>query len=286
MYGNGKVTVIVPAYNEADAIGDVLDELVPTATEKNWEVVVVDDGSSDNTTEIAEQHGANVVHNKHNKGYGASLKHGMRKAKGDIIVFMDADGQHDSCDIERLLDGLKENDMVVGQRSKEELVKHRKSGKWILSVVVRILIGRHVPDINSGFRALYRKDGLKYLPILPNGFSLTTTITLAMMKDGRDVEYIPIKISHRDSGKSTVSYFKDGFKTLLLISRVVMLFDPLKIFAPLAILLLSSGVLYTLYMIIFFSDITETSLLLILSGFGIGLFGLLADQISNIRRGG
>ena len=281
---SSSVTVILPAVNEEENIAATVSTLLEMYPE--YEILVIDDGSDDNTANIAESKGARVIRNNVNTGYGASLKQGMRKAKGNIVVFMDADGQHDCKDVARLVDGLEGNDMVVGERCKEDMVTVRKPGKWILSVVADYLAGQHIPDINSGFRALYREDGLNYLPILPNGFSLTTTITLAMIKEGRDVKYIPIRIFPRSGGRSRVRYFSDGAKTLLLISRVIMLFHPLKIFAPLSLILLLVGGLYTLYTLIFSTNITDTSILLLLSSLGFMFFGLLADQISNIRRGG
>lgn len=281
---DSSVTVILPAFNEQTCIAQTVSKLKETYPE--YEILVIDDGSDDDTAKIAETEGARVIRHHVNKGYGASLKQGMRKARGDIVVFMDADGQHDCKDIARLVEGLEDSDMVVGERSKEDMVTVRKPGKWVLSFVANYLVGRHIPDINSGFRALYREDGLRYLPILPNGFSLTTTITLAMIKEGRDVTYIPIRISPRAGGKSSVRYFRDGAKTLLLISRVIMLFNPLKIFAPLSLMFFLVGGLYTLWTLISMTNITDTSILLLLSGFGFLFFGLLADQISNIRRGG
>jgi glycosyltransferase involved in cell wall biosynthesis len=279
-----SVSVILPAFNEAENIAETVSKLRQTYPE--YEVLVVDDGSEDETARVAEAEGARVIRNGVNRGYGASLKQGMRKAKGDIVVFMDADGQHDCRDVERLVDGLAESDMVVGERSPEDLVTKRRPGKWLLSAAADFLVGQHIPDINSGFRALHREVGLNYLPILPSGFSLTTTLTLAMIKDGRDVKYIPIRISARSGGESQVRYVRDGSKALLLVMRVVMLFNPLKIFAPVGAVLLLLGVLYTLFMLIFYTDVTEMSILLLLSGLGAILFGLLADQISNIRRGG
>jgi len=279
-----NITVILPAFNEQSCIAQTVSKLLQMYPE--YEILIVDDGSDDDTANVAETEGARVIRNHVNKGYGASLKQGMRKAKGDIVVFMDADGQHDCKDVARLIEGLEDNDMVVGERSKEDMVTVRKPGKWILSFVADYLVGQHIPDINSGFRALYREDGLKYLAILPNGFSLTTTITLAMIKEGRDVKYVPIQIFPRGGGRSCVRYFRDGVKTLLLISRVIMLFNPLKIFAPLSMMFFLIGGLYTLFTLIFTTNITDTSILLLLSGFGFLFFGLLADQISNIRRGG
>lgn len=279
-----SVTVILAAFNEEETIGTVISAL--RRQYPDYEILVVDDGSSDNTAKLARQQGARVIHNNINKGYGASLKQGMRKAKGKMVVFMDADGQHDCSDITRFVEGLKENDMVVGLRQKEDMVTHRIPGKFILSMVANYLVGQHIPDINSGFRALYREDGLNYLPMLPNGFSLSTTITLAMMKDGRSVKYVPIRVSPRGGGRSRVRYVKDGIKTLLLILRVIMLFNPLKIFVPLSVAFFLLGVSYTAYTVILYTNITETSILLLLSSIGFLFFGLLADQISNIRRGG
>ena len=279
-----SITMILPAFNEEENIQLTVSKLLEMYPD--YEVLVVDDGSEDDTAKLAESEGAQVIRNRVNKGYGASLKQGMRKAKGDIVVFMDADGHHDCKDVARLVEGLDGCDMMVGERSKEDMETIRKPGKWILSVVADFLVGQHIPDINSGFRAFYREDGLSYVPILPNGFSLTTTLTLAMMKEGRDVRYIPIRILPRGGGQSRVRYFRDGAKTLLLISRVIMLFNPLKIFAPVSAVLLLLGVLYTAWTIIYLSNITETSILFLLSGLGTFLFGLLADQLSNIRRGG
>jgi glycosyltransferase involved in cell wall biosynthesis len=281
---SASVTIVLPAFNEEQTIASTISELRQSYPE--YEILVVDDGSTDNTAELAEKKGVRVVRNEVNRGYGASLKQGMRRAKGEIIVFMDADGQHDCKDIKRLVEGLKDSDMVVGARSKEDLVTIRKPGKWTLSVLADFLVGQHIPDINSGFRAFRREDGLKYLPILPNGFSLTTTLTLAMIKDGRFVKYIPIRVLSRVGGRSSVRYFHDGIKALLLILRVIMLFNPLKIFAPLSAVLLLVGGCYTVLTIIYTSNLADTSVLLLLSGLGAFLFGLLADQIANIRRGG
>ncbi len=277
-------TVIMPAHNEAETVGETvrrLRELYP-----DYEVLVVDDASTDGTGEIAEQAGARVLQNRINLGYGGSLKRGMREARGEIVIFMDADGQHDPKDVGRLVEAMDGSDMVVGQRASEDQVSHRKPGKWVLTTVANFLIDQEIPDINSGFRALRREHGLRFLPILPNGFSLTTTITLAMFKDSCDVRYIPIRVRQRGGGKSRVSYAKDGIKTLLLISRVTMLFNPLKVFAPLSAFLLLVGTLYTLLMVLTTGNITDTTVLFLLAGLGALFFGLLADQVAAIRRGG
>ncbi|MCX8038523.1 MAG: glycosyltransferase family 2 protein [Candidatus Sumerlaeia bacterium] len=278
------VTVVLPAYNEAETIALTIRNL--RRLYPDYEVLVVDDGSGDDTAQIAEREGARVIRNRINRGYGAALKQGMRKAAGDLIVFMDADGQHDPADVARLVEALKDCDMVIGARSPEDQVAIRKPGKWLLSVAAEFLAGQHIPDINSGFRAFRRKEALRFLPFLPNGFSLTTTLTLAMLKDGCIVDYVPIRVAPRAGGKSRVRYVKDGIRTLLLISRIAMLFNPLKIFVPVSAFLLGIGLFYTAYTAVTSTNISDSSILLLLSGLGTLLFGFLADQISNLRRGG
>jgi glycosyltransferase involved in cell wall biosynthesis len=278
------VTVILPAHNEAATIGTTIRNVRRLYPE--YECLVIDDASTDGTQAVAKREGARVVRNEMNRGYGAALKRGMRQARGEVVVFMDADGQHDPTDLAKLVESLDGCDMVVGERSWKDQVAVRKPGKWLLTKVARFLINRDIPDINSGFRALYRKDGLRFLPILPNGFSLTTTITLAMLKDGYEVRYIPIDVAPRGGGKSRVSYFRDGAKTLLLVARVIMLFNPLKVFVPAGTALLVAGLIYTALSALMTQNVADTSVVLTLSGLGTLFFGLLADQVSNIRRGG
>ncbi|MDP8215646.1 MAG: glycosyltransferase family 2 protein [Candidatus Euphemobacter frigidus] len=279
-----SVTVVIPAYNEGKTIALTVSDIRKIYPE--YEILVVDDGSTDGTADRAEGEGVRVLRNSQNRGYGASLKRGILKARGVIIVTLDGDGQHDCRGIARLVEGMAESDMVVGQRLKEDQVAVRKPGKWLLTAVAQYLVNQQIPDLNSGFRAFYRTDAIKYLPLLPNGFSFTTTITLSMLKDGRDVKYLPIKINRREEGSSRVSFFRDGGKTLLLILRVIMLFNPLRIFVPLSMILIFLGGIYTLFMMVVYSNISDTTTLLLLAGIGTLFFGLLADQISNIRRGG
>ena len=162
----------------------------------------------------------------------------------------------------------------------------RRPGKWVLVKVAQFLVDRKIPDLNSGFRAFYREDALRYLSLLPNGFSLTTTLTLAMLKDGYSVDFVPIQIQPRSGGRSTVNFFRDGLKTLLLIMRAVMLFNPLKIFVPLAGILFLGGAVYTTVTLIMETNLSDAGLLLILSSLGVLGLGLLADQIANLRRAG
>jgi len=280
-----KVSVIMPAYNESLAIGDVLDRLLPMPQKHRWEVIVVDDGSEDGTGKIAEQHQAKVLTHPYNRGYGASLKTGLHAASGDVVVIMDSDGQHDENDIPRLLNEIDNHDMVVGERVKgshNDWV--RKPGKWVLGKVANILAGRKIPDLNSGLRA-YRKDLLmKLIHLMPDGFSFSTTSTVAYFSMNFRIKYIPIKVKAR-LGTSTVKQVRHGFETILLMIRLIVLFNPLKIFMPVALTMLLVGLIYQLF--IFLREgmhIRGGTIVAVTAGVQCFLFGLMIDQISAVRR--
>ena len=276
-----RCTIIIPAYNEAAVIEAVVNKL--RAARPHDEILVIDDGSNDATAPLAQKAGARVIHHKYNMGYGASLKTGMRHAASDTLVFFDGDGQHNPQDIQKLIDQLESNDMVVGARPKGSGAISRRSGKWFLYRVAEYLVGRKIPDLNSGLRTLRRSLALELIHLLPNGFSLTTTITLAMMSLGYQVEYVPIQIQER-SGKSTVS-IRDFFRTIMLILRMITLFAPLKIFIPTAITLAFIAIPSLTYDLLH-TNISDTTVVLWLFCLIIFLFGLLADSISVANRKG
>jgi glycosyltransferase involved in cell wall biosynthesis len=279
-----SVTIIIPAYNEEEGLTRMLPGLVPVAGERGWEVMVIDDGSTDGTAAVAERHGARIISHPYNKGYGASLKTGIRAAAGDIVVMMDSDGQHDHRGIEKLLQHIEKFEMVVGARSRDVWV--RAPGKKLLSWVANYLSGVKIPDLNSGFRA-FRKDSItQFLHFCPNGFSFTTTITLAFFRAGYSVKYVPIEAERRVGRASNVRFFKDGYKTFLLIIRVIVLFNPLKVFMPASIIVFIAGFLFTIYGIIVFKRAPNMGVLTILSSILLFFMGILADQISAIRRDG
>ena len=282
---NNKVAIIMPAYNEADAIGEVLNKLLPMATEHGWEVIVVDDGSSDDTGKIAAEHGAKVLTHLHNRGYGASLSSAVRATDADVVVFIDSDGQQDQNDIPRLLEHIGQYDMVAGARTKDSHIDlHRRPGKKILKWFADYLAKESIPDINSGFRAFRRDVLLRYLHLMPQGFSFSTTVTFAMLKGGHQIKWVPIKTSRR-VGTSTVKQFKHGPETIMLMLRLTVLFDPLRVFLPLSgILMLLAGVMTIFNFILYRRAVPSSAVFLGISSVIIFMLGLLTDQVSAIRR--
>ncbi len=284
------ISIIIPAFNVEGSLGATLNGL------RDWreraEIIVVDDGSSDCTGEIAQRAGVRVIRHMHNKGYGAALKTGIRAASGDIVVMMDADGEHNAEQIAALLAAFDDNDMVVGARGKgSHAPLIRRPGKWLLGKVANYLAQTRIPDLNSGFRAV-RKDVAKlFLHILPNGFSFSTTLTLALFKEGYNTAYVPITTMPR-VGTSTVNPIRDGINTLMLIIRIVALFDPIKVFLPTSIALFLIGVLYWIGSgILRFAQhiepafhIPSGAILVMVSSVIVFMFGILADQVSAIRR--
>ncbi len=277
-----SVSIIIPAYNEEKGLSRTLGGIVKVAGEKGWEVIVIDDGSTDGTADVVREMGARLVSHPYNKGYGASLKTGIRNAKGDIVVMMDSDGQHDHRGIEKLLSFAGEYDMVVGARSRDVWV--RAPGKKLLSYVANYLSGHKIPDLNSGFRAFRKETVKEFLHIAPSGFSFTTTITLAFFRAGYSVKYIPIEAEKRVGRASNVKFLKDGYKTFLLIIRVIVLFNPLKVFVPVSMFLFAFGIIFILYGIIMYGRAPNTGVLTVLSSIILFFMGILADQISALRR--
>ncbi len=273
------VSILVPAYNEEKAITQVIERL--KKMRPNDEILVIDDASRDRTGELARQAGARVIRHPYNLGYGGALKTGIRHARHEHLLFFDADDQHDPEDIQPLVDALRNTDMVVGARPKGSGALYRRSGKWFLLKVANYLVGRSIPDLNSGLRAIRRRVALQFIHLLPDGFSLTTTITLALMRSGYMVQYIPIRVQPR-IGHSTVS-LKDFFRTLFLILRMITLFAPLKIFLPVSGALALIGIPTLLYDL-WKGNIGDVTVLLWVMSLLMFVFGLLADTLSLVSR--
>jgi len=281
------VSIVIPAYNEEEVIGSVIDQIISVMEEADItsEIIVVDDGSTDETYRIVKGLGVEVIRRPYNMGYGAALKAGIQAAHGDIVITMDSDGQHNPEDIPKLLQYIGEYDMVVGARTKHSHSSWmRKPGKMILRWVANYLAKMNIPDLNCGLRAMQKDLVMKFLHILPNGFSFSATITLAVIKEGYSVKYVPITTFERE-GKSYVHPIRDGMSTILLIVRTIVLFDPLRVFLPASAALFILGVAYLSYALLYRGfNIPDGVVLLISSSIIIFFFGILSDQVSAIRR--
>jgi glycosyltransferase involved in cell wall biosynthesis len=281
-----NVSIVIPALNEEQALVGVLENLRMWSA-RGAEIIVVDDGSTDGTARVAFDAGARVIRHRNNKGYGAALKAGIRAAEREIVVTFDADGQFDTTEIEKLVNALNDSDMAVGVRPQGTGSPNlRKPGKWLLSKTANYLAQAQIPDLNCGFRALPVETAKRFLNLLPNGFSFTTTLTLAMFKDGYNVAYLPVRVLPRTTGTSSVRV-ADGFNTLLLIIRIIALFDPLKVFLPASALLFFIGIIYWILDSVSLRrlNIPSGAVVLFVSAIMVFMFGILADQVSAIRRG-
>jgi glycosyltransferase involved in cell wall biosynthesis len=276
-----STSIVIPAFNEADAVGALVTSLRSAAP---WlEILVVDDGSIDDTGVQAAAAGARVVRHPYNKGNGAAVKTGIRHATGDFVLIMDADGQHQPADAARLVSHLDAYDLVVGARSPQTQANAiRRAGNDLLNGVAGYLTEQRIPDLTSGFRAARRGCLLEFLHLLPNGFSTPTTTTLAFMKAGYSVRFEPIDAAPR-SGSSKIRLGSDGVRFLLILLKVITIFSPLRIFVPISALSFAVGAAYALWTVATQSHITNSSVLLILFSVVIFLVGLVSEQISSLR---
>ncbi len=279
------VTVVLPAIEEAVAVGTVVRALREAAAWK--EVLVVDDGSSDDTAAVAATAGARVIRHPYNKGNGAAVKTGIRNASGDFILIVDADGQHSASDAVRLVGFLGEYDLVVGTRagSSQQASAARHAGNNLLNWLDSYLTGRDIPDLTSGMRAA-RTSGLReFLHLLPNRFSTPTTTTLAFVKAGYSVRFEPISVGPR-LGKSKIKFVSDGARFLVILLKVITVFSPLRIFLPIAGTFFELGAGYAIWTAVTRHDITDSSVLLLVLAVVIFLVGLVSEQISTMRSEG
>jgi glycosyltransferase involved in cell wall biosynthesis len=238
-----QVSIVIPAYNEEEGIRYGLERIKELKYHELFEVIYVDDGSTDKTYEIIREYPVKCFRHNINKGYGAALKTGIRKAKGKNVVILDSDGQHDPKYIEQLIALLQDHDMVIGERTDDSFqVKRRQKGKRFIRIIGELLVEQKLPDYNSGFRGFDRKLITEMLHIMPNGFSFSTTSTLAFLKEGYTIGTFPIVVEERIGRQSNVRFLKDGSKTILLLMRIIMLFNPLKIFFPASLVFFFAGI--------------------------------------------
>ena len=281
------VSIVIPAYNEEKSIRKVVTDVLKAvkSLKFNVEIIVVDDGSSDGTSDAVSDLKVRIIKHPNNKGYGASLKTGALNANGDYVLYIDGDDQHYAEDIKSFFIDYGKYDMIVGMRSKDASLI-RRWGKLFINILANYLAERKIPDVNSGFRLIKKDLVLKYLQLLPNTFSFTTTITLALIKGAYNISYIPIRIKPRKSGKSAIKPIRDGFRFIMLILRMTILFSPLRVFLPVSFLLFLVGIPLLLSRLILYQRASETAVLFVLSGLLILFFGLIADQISILLRKG
>jgi len=275
------VSIVVPAYNESPSIGSLVSALRAAA---RWrEIIVVDDGSSDETGRRATEAGARVLRHPYNKGNGASVKTGIRHASGDFVLIIDADGQHQPADACRLVSKLDEYELVVGARAPATQAGFsRRAGNALLNQIASYLTDRHIPDLTSGFRAARRSHLLEFLHLLPNGFSTPTTTTLAFIKAGYSVWFEPIDAGVRE-GQSKIRFGPDGVQFFVILLKVITLFSPMRVFLPLSAGSFIVGTAYAAWTIFTQSHVTNSSVLLILLSVIIFLVGLVSEQISSLR---
>lgn len=281
-----KISVILPAFNEAPSISSVVERIrqVMDTQGYEYEVVVIDDGSTDGTAEKALQAGANVICHPYNIGNGAAIKTGIRNATGEILVMLDCDGQHAPEDIPRLLENIGPYDMVVGARSRESKTSlHRDMANKIYNWFATYVCGRKIEDLTSGFRAIKTSVAREFIPLLPNTFSYPTTITLASVRSGYSLTYIPIKTAQR-VGNSKIKPLQDGSRFLLIIFKITTLYSPLRIFLPVSIMTFMIGFVYGLYKV-FFLDTRYGPTSAMLMGMSVLMFliGLVSEQIAQLR---
>jgi glycosyltransferase involved in cell wall biosynthesis len=279
---NQKVTVIIPAYNEAGSIGNIVSEI--KSLYPDFEIIVINDGSVDDTAAEATKGGATVYSHPYNVGNGAAIKSGIRLASGDITVFMDGDGQHNPQDIATLLKYIPEYDMVVGARTLSGQASlgravGNKIYNWLGSYVTKFPI----QDLTSGFRAIKSNIARNFLYLLPNTYSYPTTITLGVLRNGNSIKYIPIESPKRTKGKSGINLFSDGVRFFMIIIRISTLYSPMRVFLPVSIVMFLLGLTRYLYSYITEGRFTNMSALLFVTAVMIFMMSLISEQITQMR---
>lgn len=274
--------IIIPAKNEERSIGLLIEEILKLYKDVN--IIIINDGSTDDTEKICRSYAVNLINNPYSRGNGAAIKKGTRKATQDIMVMMDADGQHQAKDIAKLLAKIEDgHDLVIASRKPSTHASlSRRLGNFLLNKLASFMTGYKIEDLTSGFRAVKRKKFKKFLYLLPNGFSYPTTTTMAFFRSGYSICYVPIEAKKRD-GKSHINLVKDGIKFFTIILKIGALFSPMRLFLPISTLLFLTGLLYYSYTFIIMGRFTNMSALLFISSLIIFMMGILSEQISSLH---
>jgi glycosyltransferase involved in cell wall biosynthesis len=275
-------SIVIPVFNEAANLGKLLAKIndlrLPRA-----EIIVVDDGSTDDSPVVAAQAGATVVRHPYNVGNGAAIKSGIRAARGKFLVFMDGDGQHKPEDIPKLLKEAENFHMVVGARSKGSNTRfHRNVANLIYNLLATYVTQFPVKDLTSGFRVLERLDALRFIDLLPNTFSYPTTLTLAFLRSGLTLKYLPIQTLYR-TGQSKISLVTDGVRFLLIITKIATLFSPFRVFLPVSFFFFLAGLTNYLYTYLSQGRLTNMSVFMWTTAVIIFMLGLVSEQIAALR---
>lgn len=278
------LSVVIPAYNEENAVRETVVQVIDTLTSAGieHEVIVVDDGSSDKTRERAEETDAIVLFNQQNSGYGSALKRGVRRSQYEYVAILDADGTYPATYLPEMLALCRDQDMVVGDRgaAMKNVPLVRRPAKWLLNSLASFLAERRLNDLNSGLRVFRRSELIPFLPLLPQGFSFTTTITLCMTCNGKRAIYTPIDYGKR-IGKSKIRPV-DFLNFIILVLRIITLFNPLRVFVPLGLFFFAIGML-KLIIDFFYMDLSELTVFGFLAAFMIWSLGLVADMITRLH---
>ncbi len=275
------ISIILPAKNESISLQNLLPRLVDAFSDRA-EIIIVNDGSEDDTLEICRNFDIKVISHPYPKGNGAAIKSGARAATGELLVFMDADGQHRPEDIDMLINTLEEGyDMVVGARN---FRSHTSVPRYIANMFYNFMsswmTGYRILDLTSGFRVIKSNIFKRYLYLLPNGFSYPTTITMAILRNGYSLKYVPINLDKRLGNNSHVKPVRDGIRFLLIIFRIGTLYSPLKLFFPISLLFFLLGMINYIYTYLSDGRFTNMSALLLVTSVLIFLIGLLSEQLT------
>jgi glycosyltransferase involved in cell wall biosynthesis len=280
------ISVIIPAFREEKTIAQVVEKTRTVLKSLNvrFEVIVINDGSDDATAERARRAGANVVSHPHRIGYGAAIKTGIRYARGKIIVMLDGDGQHDPADIPRLIEKIGPYDVVIGARSRQSQTKiYRDFANWIYNTFASYVCSHPIDDLTSGFKAIKTSIARSFIPLLPNTFSCSTTLTIAALRSGFSVGYEPIETKFRE-GKSKINLLADGTRFLLIIMKIATLFSPMKLFLPISGFLFFGALSYGIIRMLFVDGrYGQTAGLVMIMAVIVFMVGLVSEQVAQLR---